>query len=176
MTTKAVPAKRQREIDELMASVVLPDGITDLRMHVDHTPGGKIPGTDYPNGLGGVTRYGPAPLIRGREFGEPFFLGTMAEGRYAFDRLNGPEGELWHRREQRRRRIAEMEAAEAASEAAAKAEAKDQAKTLRRARKAGVDISEATGGGSSRRERSSAKRSASMRMRVEETSMFSASA
>ncbi len=37
------------------------------------------------------------------------------------------------------------------AEVAAKAEAKEQAKTLRRAQKAGVDLSEAVGAGSSRR-------------------------
>lgn len=176
MTSKAIPAKRAHELDEIVRAVILPDGTTDLYMHVDHTPGGKIPGTDYPNGLGGVTRYGPAPVLHGREMGAPFFLGTMAEARYTFAQLAGEEGELWQRRERRRLRILEIEAAETAAAEEAKLEAKAQAKTMRRAKKAGVDLSEAVGGGSSRRERSSAKRSGSTRMRVEETSMFSASA
>lgn len=169
MTSQAIPAKRQRELDELVANVVLPSGTTDLYMHVHVTPGGKIPGTDYPNGLGGKTEYGPAPFIDGRIHGAPFFLGSLAEARYAFAKLDGEEGELWARREARRARIAELEAREKAAEAEAKAEAKEQAKTLRLAKKRGVDLSEAVGAGSSRRERSSSKRTAGMRMRVEET-------
>lgn len=167
MTTNVIPAKRMRELDEIAATVVLPSGTTDLYMHVHHEPGGKIPGTDYPNGLGGKTTYGPAPIIDGRERGAPFFLGTMGEARYLFGRLDGEEGELWQRREARRRRIAELDAAEAAEAEAAKAEAKE----LRRLAKKGVDLQEALGrgAGSSRRERSSVKRSASMRMRVEES-------
>ncbi len=156
----ALSARRTRELDELVAAVVLPSGTTDLYMHVDHVPGGKVPGTDYPGGLGGVTRYGPAPLVEGRIHGAPFALLTKDEARYVFNALDGPEGELWQRREARRARIAEIEAAEQAAAEAAKAEAKEQAKTLRRAKRAGVDLTEATGGGSSRRSTSSATRTA----------------
>lgn len=165
MTTKAISAKREHELDEIIHAVVLPTGTTDLYMHVDHTPGGKIPGTDYPNGLGGVTRYGPAPIIDGRLHGAPFALGTMQEARYMYAALEGPEGELWQRREARRSRIAEIEAAEAAAETEARATAKEHRRLARK----GVDVKEAIGGGSSRRERSSSRPSASMRMRVEES-------
>lgn len=164
MTLKAPSAKRTAELDELVAGIVLPSGATDLYMHVDHTPGGTLP-NGTPNGLGGSTRYGPAPIIGGREHGAPFFLGTMAEARYAFTQLDGPEGELWQRREAKRNRIAEIEAAERAAEDEAKATAKEHKRLARK----GVDVKEATGGGSSRRERSSARPSASMRMRVEES-------
>lgn len=169
MTTKAIPAKRARELDEIAANVVLPSGTNDLYMHVNHEPGRKIAGTDYPAGDGGKTTYGPAPFIDGRIHGAPFFLGTMDEARYVFAKLSGEEGELWHRREARRARIAELEELEKKAAAEAKAEAKEQAKTLRRAKRNGVDMSEAVGAGSSRRERSSSRRTAGMRMRVEET-------
>lgn len=172
MTTKAISARRRTELDELVSAVVLPDGVTDFYMAVEHTPGGKIPGTDYPNGVGGSTQYGPAPVIHGREKGKPFFLGTMAEARYAYTALAGEGGELWERRERRRARIREIEEAEATAQAEAKAEAKEH----RRLERKGVDVREALGGGSSRRERSSARHSASTRMRVEETTLLSATA
>ena len=171
MTTKAPTTKRMAELDEIASAVALPDGVTDIAMAVDHIHGSKIAGTELWSGLGGETRYGPQFIINGRERPHPpLFLGTMAEARYLFTRLAGEEGELWQRREHRRLRIIEIEAAEAAALAEAKVTAKEEKRLTRK----GVNVKEATGGGSSRREPSSAKRSGSTRMRVEETSMLSA--
>lgn len=168
MTRKNLSHKDEERIREMLANVELPLGVTDVCMAVEHTPGSKIAGTDLWSGLGGHTRYGPAFVINGRETTAPVALfDTQLEARYAYALLAGEEGELWARKEARRARIAEIEAAEAA----AAEEAKATAKELKRLAKKGVDLAEATGGGSSRRSRSSEKRSASSgaRMRVDET-------
>lgn len=168
MTRKTLTRKDEERIHEMLANVVLPSGVTDVCMVVEHTPGTKIPGTDYPSGLGGHTQYGPAFVVDGRITTAPVALfDTQVEARYAHAFLAGEEGELWARKEARRARIAEIEAAEAA----AAEEAKATAKEMKRLARKGVDLTEATGGGSSRRSRSSEKRSASTqtRMRVEET-------
>jgi hypothetical protein len=167
----AQQAKRVKpaEIAATAASVVLPDGVTDLCMVVDVTKGESFPdGT--PKGIGVETRYGPAWVIDGRGKSAPIALyASPYDARDLYDLIAGPEGELWQRRERRRQRIAELEAAEAA----AAEEAKSEAKTLKRLARRGVDVAEATGGGSSRRERSSSKRLAGTRMRVEETMLSS---
>lgn len=171
MTRKNLTSKDEERIHEMLTNVVLPSGVTDVCMVVEHTPGTKIPGTDYPSGLGGHTQYGPAFVVDGRITTAPVALfDTQVEARYAHALLAGEEGELWARKQARQARIAELEAAEAA----AAEEARVTAKEMRRLAKKGVDLTEATGGGSSRRSRSSEKPSDSTRMRrrVEESAML----
>lgn len=157
MTTKVKRVKLE-ELRVIAAGVVVPPNATDVVMAVEHTPGGTLP-NGTPNGLGGKTRYGPAFFIGGLRPGEPIALfSTQAEARELLALIAGPEGELWQRKEARRRRIAELEEIERANEAEAAEAAKEKAKTERRLRRAGVDIAEATGGGSSRRSTSSSRR------------------
>lgn len=152
MTTKVKRVKLE-ELQAIAAGVVVPPGATDVVMVVDHTPGGMLP-NGTPNGLGGQTRYGPAFFIDGRKADEPIALfDTQAEARQLLKLIAGPEGELWQRKEARRQRITELEEIERANQAAAR----EEARVVRRLSRAGIDIAEATGGGSSRRSTSSAR-------------------
>lgn len=149
------------ELREIALAAVPPSGTMDCVAYVEHTPGGTLP-NGTPNGLGGHTRYGAA-WFDGLKTSEPFALFDNQKDAFRLINLvTGEEGELWRRKEVRRARIAELDAAEAA----AAAEAKETERSLRKLAKKGVDIAEATGGGSSRRSRSSEKPSASTRVRL----------
>jgi hypothetical protein len=161
VTSKAPQTLKAKDAARVEATILeaaaIPNACTDVCMVVEHTPGALIPGTPYSSGTGGKTQFGPAWVTRGRETSAPIALfDTLLEARHALDMLAGPDSELWLRKEARRRRIAEMEAAEAAAAVEAAAEAKETKKATR-------------GAGSSRRPRSSEKPSAKtgMRMRVE---------
>lgn len=152
--TQVDPAK----IAEVLATAIPPAGTVDVMAVIVHEPGGKLP-DGSPSGLGSRARYG-AGWFDGLEKSEPIGELLFDTPREAYDFINslaGPEGELWRRKEQRRAKIAELDAAEAAMEVDAIADHKEQ----KRLKKLGVDLKEATGGGSRRPLRSSAKPSAS---------------
>lgn len=156
------------ELREIALAAVPPSGTLDCVAYVEHTPGGTLP-NGTPNGLGGHTRYGAA-WFDGLKTSAPIALFDDQKDAYRLINLiTGEEGELWARKQARRERIAQIEAAEAA----AAAEAKEQAKALGKLARKGVDIAEATGGGSRRPSRSSERPSGSTRTRhrVEESTL-----
>jgi len=61
-------------VSETAAQAELPPGAWDLCMVVVSEPGELIAGTDYYSGVGGRTRYGPAWVIGGRAKSEPVAL------------------------------------------------------------------------------------------------------
>src|SRR5574337_962148 len=137
------------ELREIALAAVPPSGTLDCVACVEHAPGGTLP-NGAPNGLGGHTRYGAA-WFDGLKTSEPFALFDDQKDAYRLIRVvTGEEGELWRRKEAQRARIAELDAAEAA----AAAEAKETERSLRKLAKKGVDLKEATGGGSRRPSRS----------------------
>ena len=141
----------------LDAEAEMPDNVTDATMVVDHSPGSKIQGTGYPSGLGGVTKYGVAWIIRGREVSATIAMfDTALEARTLLRRLTNEEGALWELKTRRRARIEAIEAAE-------KAEEEESSKAT-------------TGGGagSSRPKRFRKKRSESTSKRSEKTSAANA--
>lgn len=148
------------ELREIALAAVPPSGTLDCVAYVEHTPGGTLP-NGTPNGLGGHTRFGAA-WFDGLKTSEPIALFDNQKDAYRLiGMITGEEGELWRRKQARLERIAQIEAAEKAAEA----EVKETSKALRSLARKGVDIAEATGGGSSRRSRSSEKPSASTRLR-----------
>lgn len=169
-------AKRVKpeELQAIAAAVTVPTNANDIRITIVSEPGGKLP-NGTPNGLGGRTQYAPVWVLDGRTDSAPIaVLDSPHDARDLAKMIDGPEGELWQRRERRRAIIqAEAEMAEAA-EAAARLDAKAAAKVTRSMKKRGAtpqEIQEATGGGSSRRADSSEKRTGRTRMRVEETTL-----
>lgn len=127
--------------------MILPEGITDIKMVTVHVPGGTLP-NGTPNGLGGVTKYGPAWVLHGRLTSEPVALfESQADAVELYSLIE--EGELWARKQKRLQAIAAVEAAEAEGLAISKA----NAKTVARANEGGDGLS--------RRLRSSGRPSAS---------------
>lgn len=151
MTHKASRVKHAVLV-EIASQATPPSGTLDVVACVTHTPGGKIPGTDYPNGLGGKTQYGAAWFDGLKDTG-PIgqWFDSQADAYELIRMLTGEEGELWQRKQARLERIAAIEAAEVEAEKAAREATKERARLVKK----GVDLAEATGGGSSRRSRSS---------------------
>lgn len=145
------------DIEEFALTAIPPAGTLDVVGHVTHHPGRKIAGTDYPAGDGGHTEYRAAwfdGLVSTPVTDGPVFKHPREMSRF-IDLLKGEGSELWERKAARRQRILDLEAAEAAAAASAKTDAA----TAKRLAAKGVNVQEATGGGSSRRSYSSAKRS-----------------
>jgi len=108
------------ELVELARGVVLPEECTDVVIVVDHEPGEKLPEGSW-SGKGGRTRFGPAFVVRGRETQAPFALFESQRDAFELHALvAGEEGELWQRKQRRRQRVIEMEAAEREAESEAK--------------------------------------------------------
>jgi hypothetical protein len=134
----------QQELRAVAATVVIPDGATDLKVISVSEPGERLPDGSWA-GRGGTTRFGPAWMINGGlETSPPIETYESVRDAMALHALvAGPEGELWQRRERRRERLAQIIADEEAAAAEEKAAAR------------------AAGGGSPRRSRSSATHTAS---------------
>lgn len=160
------------EIRVMALEAVPPSGTLDVVARVEHTHGGKIAGTDLWSGIGGETRYGAAWFdgLKATPFGPDF-----ENQRDAFKLINalaGEGSELWSRKEARRARIAEREAAAAAEEAEEMTLLKEAARAAKKSIHS-LSVTERKrilGAGSSRPSRSSEKPSDStrMRLRVEE--------
>ncbi len=120
MTTKhgidLAPRVDRRELEAVAASLVLPDGCTDVCMVAGYKDGHVVFGPAWAVG-GGLAKV-PIAMYR-----------SQHDARALFEMIAGPGGELWQRRERRRARLAELEALEAAAEA----EAKEEAKALKKA-------------------------------------------
>jgi hypothetical protein len=113
MTTKAKRAT-DAELEEIALTATPPSGTLDVAIVVEHTMGGLLP-NGTPNGLGGSTRYGVGWFDSLHVSAPVAMFDSMKDAMRLANMLAGEEGELWSRKQARKAKIAEIEAAEAAT-------------------------------------------------------------